>query len=598
MNFSFRTVVAFWVSMILYLTLISAGVFFLRIYSNEKIASAYESQLSSTAQFTSSLESTLLSLPQLPVSKIKTSNEMVFVEESPCTNPAGETLTSSSFNRLVTESKFSIRTVVTSRAVYEACLSMQQNHKQYVFLKNDQKFPIPYLLLLAEGPPQRLAMISMDSLAGTSSIGLAGIVSKEGLLWKSLDSDDYDQFRQKHVEVLTQILEAGRKTSASNLSSLAEVSDGFFASISPFLGEMSAFSLSSKSQILSTVSDIAMQIVWLMLGASCLIILLARKIVSRLSRPLTELSHAADRIGAGDLTTKIDLRGDAEFRTLQSTFNHMASELKRLIDVAKESSKLESELELAKKVQEVLFPPSKLQVGKYRLSSFVQNADRCGGDWWSFVEAKTKEGSTKLILMIGDVTGHGAPSALVTAAAQGAKAVIERWVSEDPSMVNDPRHLLQLFNRAVHASSGGALSMSFLVCVIDELNNTLSISNAGHNWPYLISKDEAGVFSIKAVGAASEVLGNDPNQEFPHLETHPWTPDSKLVLYTDGLIDCFQGEKNLYDKRAFIRSLKANLSRASDAILGNVMHDRKKAIEQLHAADDVTFVICSQEIGK
>jgi homoserine kinase len=77
-------VVAFWVSGILYVTLLLAGVFFVNIYSEDKVSSAYELELANNAQLASFIEKIILSAPLLTLEQMKNSSQIVFSKNAPC----------------------------------------------------------------------------------------------------------------------------------------------------------------------------------------------------------------------------------------------------------------------------------------------------------------------------------------------------------------------------------------------------------------------------------------------------------------------------------------------------------------------------------
>jgi serine phosphatase RsbU (regulator of sigma subunit) len=605
---SFQTVVTFWMSGILYLTLLLAGFFFVRIYSAEKISSAYELELSNTAQFSSHLETLLLNSSHLDTKQLQSSREIIFAKDDPCGAPSpppssmaspgiGTTpvvspvLISETFSKSLEASRFSVSDILSSPELAQACQKITKD--AFSFVASSQKYIFPYMLVLTPsvaGAPFRLLMISMDGLGGANSIGYQALLSDSGdLLWSSKDETSPDQ--------LSLLKDQAARTIASNLPGLRRVDRGVFFSFAPILGKMVLFSLGSQSTIDQAVSNLQMEIIWLLLGASFLIILLARRVLERLSVPLTRLQEAAGRLARGDFQSRIEVAGDVEFRVVQNTFNRMADELVRLMEVARQTSKLESELELAKEVQEILFPKNHLEVGSFEIRSRIKNAESCGGDWWGCIDVDSTPGRSKLVLMIGDVTGHGAPAALVTAAAQGSMSVISTWIKQNPGLVEDPRQILNLFNNAVYRSSAGNLAMSFLVVVIDEAAQSITVSNAGHNWPYLFTRDADGSMQIKAIGAASPVLGTEADQKFEHKETFPWSAGSTLFLYTDGLIDCYKDDKNLFDKRDLVRVLRSNLGQNSKTILSELMKDRDAKTLGLPPADDVTVVICSRKEG-
>ena len=79
-----------------------------------------------------------------------------------------------------------------------------------------------------------------------------------------------------------------------------------------------------------------------------------------LSRSITSAVHELYRgtrhVNEGDFTHRIPVRGGDQLAELGASFNTMTENLERLIVVAKEKERLESELEIAREVQNQLFP--------------------------------------------------------------------------------------------------------------------------------------------------------------------------------------------------------------------------------------------------
>ena len=93
------------------------------------------------------------------------------------------------------------------------------------------------------------------------------------------------------------------------------------------------------------------------------------------------------------------------------------------------------------------------------------------------------------------------------------------------------------------------------------------------------------------------MLGKNLNEEFPAIETHPWNPGSQLFLYTDGLIDCYLGDRNLFERKHLVRLLKAAGGARGAQLLQRIMAERTKMIEGTPPEDDVTAVVVTQIPG-
>jgi serine phosphatase RsbU (regulator of sigma subunit) len=594
MKFNFQTRITLWVAGILVAAIGAAAWFFISIYSNEKLASTFEEDLSTTYQEASHFESLLLSPTLLDPNQIKASKEVIAEFSKPCTPALTQKVVSNGFAKLIEQTKFDLNDILASPELVNNCgLFLKGELKQAAFFSGGPAFLTPYILVLLPGVEDRLLMISADGFALNSTPGLSMIVDFNGaILWKGSSTQDTMSFLDR-VDIRNNDLTLlAKRALSNNLPGLSQINKDGYVVYAPIFQKFVLLNIGSQYQILESVRLIQTQLGWLILGFFCLVMIIAKRIAQGLGKPLRQLVEAADHLAEGNFNTRLPVGQDPEFQTVQKTFNHLAGELTRLMDVAKESSKMESELALAQQVQQVLFPPAQIQMKGYDIRSSVKNAEQCGGDWWGYVTIPQESKASKVLLLIGDVTGHGAPSALVTASIQGGLTMLTFWIEKDPTIVSDLRKVLSLFNECVFKSSGGALSMSFQICLLDPEANTLTLANAGHNWPYLIVN---GV--LKSIGAASPVLGNNHKEVFDHVETHPWNPGDKLFLYTDGLIDCYKDDKNLFDRRIFLRTLKALAPEKASVILKELMKEREDKIHGLKPADDVTVVVCSREMS-
>jgi serine phosphatase RsbU (regulator of sigma subunit) len=580
-------------------------IFFMWIYSGEKLSAIFESELSDTSQVASHLETLLSYAGILNSDQIHSSKEIIFSMDRACDRSLTTPPTvSDAFSKPLEDVHFSIQAVLDDPAFANACNELKKatsDHLNFQFVQGKVKFLVPYILvLIPPNPPglpaERLVMVSLDgSNSGGGSDGSVLVNQSGGIVWSSLGEKDLHTLLTVAGLKTEDLATQAARTLKTGVSGLNRVGSQGFIAYAPVISKWVFFSIGSQRQ----VSDALQFIFWqsfLLLGSFLsLCIVFGRRMALRLSRPLSALAEAAEKIGAGDLKTQVKVEGDQEFKIVQNTFNHMIQQISGLMHKTRESARMESELALTEKVQQMLLPPPLTKFPQHEIRSYIKNAEQCGGDWWGCFEAKSSTGQTQIVILIGDVTGHGAPSALLTAAAQGGMTILQSWIEKDPGLLSDSRELLRLFNLAVYQSSRGTLTMSFLVTVIDAGAETVTISNGGHNWPYLIIPKGVGAFDVKSVGAASPVLGASLTQVFEHRETHPWPIGSKMFLYTDGLTDCFQGDKNLFDRRAMIHILKRSGGKSAAQLLEDLLRERNAKIKGIKAVDDVTVVICSRE---
>lgn len=114
-----------------------------------------------------------------------------------------------------------------------------------------------------------------------------------------------------------------------------------------------------------------------------------------------------------------------------------------------EKARMESELQTAKTVQETLFPAFQNTFENLQIAGHYEPASECGGDWWYYYKT-----NNKIILCIGDATGHGAPAALITSAARSAASVTENLNLE-------AHQIMHYLNKAIYDVSRGRVMMDF-----------------------------------------------------------------------------------------------------------------------------------------
>jgi ligand-binding sensor domain-containing protein/serine phosphatase RsbU (regulator of sigma subunit) len=130
-------------------------------------------------------------------------------------------------------------------------------------------------------------------------------------------------------------------------------------------------------------------------------------------------------------------------------------------------SELEREIELTSAVQEGFFPAqSSVSDGVLRLEGFYRAATQCSGDWWWY----EGRGDTYFIL-VGDVTGHGAGSAMVTAAAASCFRSLGTRVDDDQRLAE--------MNDEVLRVSRGQYHMTLTAITINVSTGEFVIRSAG-----------------------------------------------------------------------------------------------------------------------
>jgi len=244
------------------------------------------------------------------------------------------------------------------------------------------------------------------------------------------------------------------------------------------------------------------------------------------------------------------------------------------------------ELELAAAVQEAFVPPARTtKIGPLRITGSYAPASRCGGDWWS--THALKDG--RIMVLIGDVTGHGVAAAMVTAAAKGCYDVALRLMGDGVDVIS----LLRLLDSAVRRAGGNDFYMTCFASLLDPKAGTITYANAGHVVPYVCRVAPSGETSLSVLVARGNPLGT--SGEFVEYKSRvaPLHPGDLLVWYTDGIVECANQQGQQYGDRRFQRALKrlTALNLDVDAVRDHMIHDTLTFQEGQAPDDDITLVV-------
>jgi serine phosphatase RsbU (regulator of sigma subunit) len=303
----------------------------------------------------------------------------------------------------------------------------------------------------------------------------------------------------------------------------------------------------------------------------------------QISKPIKLLSWKADQIARGDLAARVEVKSTDEIGMLGENFNFMADQLTILLQQTAEKATMEKELEVARTIQETLVPPNDpIDKGVFKFAGYFQPASQCGGDWWTWHEMV----GDKILVVIGDVTGHGVPSAMITAAAKAACDVARSVHNDDV----DPSLLLEIMNSAIYQSAKRKFVMTCFASTIDIKKRTITYANAGHNFPYLYRTGESGQGEFGSLMIRGNRLGDLKESKY-EVKTTDLAPGDILVWYTDGIVECESSNGEEYGEKRFRASVRRAAALDAGEIRDSVVTDAANFFGDTARKDDITLVI-------
>jgi len=140
--------------------------------------------------------------------------------------------------------------------------------------------------------------------------------------------------------------------------------------------------------------------------------------------------------------------------------------------------RIEQELRVAQLIQQQFLPKTLPDLPGWQIAAFYRAAAEVGGDFYDFIELP----DGKVGLVVGDVTGHGVPAALVMAT---TRSVLR---SEAPRLVA-PGKVLERVNEFLHDDIPANMFVTCLYAVLDPATGALTFANAGHDLPFVRRDD-------------------------------------------------------------------------------------------------------------
>jgi sigma-B regulation protein RsbU (phosphoserine phosphatase) len=310
----------------------------------------------------------------------------------------------------------------------------------------------------------------------------------------------------------------------------------------------------------------------------------------QLSRTITgavhELYEGTQHVKEGDFLYRVPVKGNDQLAELTTSFNNMTSNLGRLIVVAKEKERLESELEIAREVQSQLFPKDVPFTKTLELKGVCNPARTVSGDYYDFMSLS----ETRLAFAIGDVAGKGISAALLMASIQSTMRSQLNASNFNGLNGNLDKHLsaarvVSILNKQLFATTAPEKYATFYFAMYDETTHSLTYTNAGHLSPILLRG--ATLIEMPSTGTvvgafASAVYGE---------ETVSLEHGDLLVAYTDGMVEPENAYGEMFGEDR-LKDLLLKYERAdSSEIIARSMEAVTQWAGEAEQSDDMTMVV-------
>ncbi len=339
---------------------------------------------------------------------------------------------------------------------------------------------------------------------------------------------------------------------------------------------------------------------------------------SQITNPLGRMVQGMDAVARGDYSQHItNLKG--EFKLMGNTFNNMATQINEQqqalqcfneeleervqirteeLEIANqqiqtlnqqlesENLRMSSELDVTRRLQQMLLPKSdELQkIRELDVAGYMAPATEVGGDYYDVLE---HNGNIKI--SIGDVTGHGLESGVLMLMVQVAVRTLLI------NNVTDPKAFLNTVNQVIFANAQRLnTDKNLTLALLDYQQGKLHVT--GQHEEVLVVRADGTVERIDTCDLGF-MVGLEPDiSDFIQYQEVQLDNGDGIVLYTDGITECFNVDKQCYGIERLCELL-SNIWSAHSAVKVSqlIVDDVQTFAGDTVASDDIALLVIKRQ---
>jgi len=245
-------------------------------------------------------------------------------------------------------------------------------------------------------------------------------------------------------------------------------------------------------------------------------------------------------------------------------------------DAVKEQ--IASELRVAREIQMGMLPRDFAGVEQAYGVSFgavLEPAREVGGDLYGVCAA----GPERLVVFLGDVSGKGIPASMFMVRAISLARLLAREIAE-------PERILARLNDELSADNPSGMFVTFLCAVFEPGSRRLTVANAGHCRPVLLSLGGPPRWAVKNLGTA---LGFEAGLEFERTELTLHGGDA-LIFYSDGVSEAFNPQEECYGSERLLADAGALSAQSAPGIATGLLQKVRGFAEGAPQSDDIAIL--------
>jgi sigma-B regulation protein RsbU (phosphoserine phosphatase) len=318
------------------------------------------------------------------------------------------------------------------------------------------------------------------------------------------------------------------------------------------------------------------------IGVLTLIGVVAAYVVSSsMVQPIDALNDFARKVEGGELTTRLELGHRDEIGRLALSLNQMVSGLQERDKLREAAITTQQLLQVARQIQMGLLPrnfPAFSDSPQIDIYGMLRPALEVGGDLYDFFRLDEH----RICFVIGDVSDKGVPAALFMA------MVLTSFEISAMTSPGSIARVLRNVNRFLIDNNESQMFVTLFAGVLDLRTGRIDYCDGGHEPPFLVRQD-TGVEMLEKKGGIA--LGIFDDFDF-QTGTIFLDPGDSLVLYTDGVNEAMNHDRQLFSTPAIAETLRTiRTGNAAAGICETVITSVDAFVKDAPQSDDITLLI-------
>jgi len=337
----------------------------------------------------------------------------------------------------------------------------------------------------------------------------------------------------------------------------------------------------STRQLARGIEDTRFRTSLIMLGVFFIGVGLIYLLISIFVKPIQTLTDGVRAIGEGSLHDELEVSGPEEIGAIARAFNEISAKFRKAQENIVEQERIYKEMQVAQEIQHSLLPRMVPEVSGYDIASYYKAAKEVGGDYYDFMNVD----NDTLGVVVADVSGKGVPGSLVMTMIRTAMRMEARGN-------HSAADVMSRMNEFVMDDMKKGMFVTVFYVILDSRNRVISYSSAGHNPMILFRAETRETYFLNPRGFPVGINLPDDRlfKKSIDVEKIKLKKDDMLIIYTDGVTEAMNENKEQYGEDRLLSLIRENGSLSPQEFIDELNEDISRFTGNEPQNDDITVV--------